>query len=189
MGINAFILKFWRLALAVMASLFVGVLFFLYSQNLLIVYFAFGKSKEEKILSREKKDIAIRKKITLSYWKDDIEKTEEHTMLLLQNKSDTLKHVIGSWLSLVHEERILERRVQVERVALSELEDIAYISFDQLLCSGSWPINKKWQLFAGLCKTVAGTELGVNSLQFLMQDNIMDDDHLDFTLPWSVVCI
>ena len=126
------------------------------------------------------------KSVTLYFWKDAVLKKEDVFLVWLSSKAEILQQLVGNWLTLVYEERILEKRVGVESVALSSSEQEMYLSFDQLPFVPKWSINKKIKLINGLQKTIDDAGLGIQKVVFLVRHEPMIDEHLDFSQPWRL---
>lgn len=163
-----------------------GTFFFLFKRDWLIVHWVPGYKRSDNVSYLLKKRIAPKKNIKFYFWKNEDLKNEESSFVLLSNKADNLKLVISTWLSFVYEERVLNKKVGIDSVALSVCEQIAYLSFDQGLLDREWSIRKKWHLLDGLCKTIVGSGQQISNLVFLVNHQSMIDDHLDFSQPWPV---
>ena len=163
-----------------------GSLFFLIQRNWLIIYWALGASEEGKTLMQPKKDIVLRKKVKLYCWKDELVFVENVTLIWFCDKADNIKHLVNYWLSFLYEERILDRRVNVESVGLSEFKQEVYLSFDQFPFNREWSIYKKWRLIEALNQTISHASMGIKSMVYLVAHQPMVDEHLDFSLAWPI---
>jgi hypothetical protein len=164
----------------------VGACFFLVRQNWLVVHWVPSYSRSEDAFGVLGKKTAPKKTVSLMFWKDGKLQKETASFLWLASKAEIVKLVLGNWLTLLYEERVLAKGVNIESVALSSSEQEVYISFDQLPFLREWSIQKKWQLLDGLSKTVCACGLGVRLLVFLVRHETMQDDQLDFSQPWPV---
>jgi len=163
----------------------IGIGLFLVRRNWMLIYWVPTYARSDDISGILNKKIALKKNINLFFYKDNSLKKEETSFVWLSSKAEILKLIIGNWLTLVYEERILEKRIRVESVALSSSEQEAYISFDQSLFLQEWPIHKKAQVLDGLCKTVDEAGLNIQNIMFLVDHEPLEDDHLDFSQPFS----
>jgi len=164
----------------------VGALFFLVKRKWLIVRWVPGYKRSDSVSYLLKKRISPKRKVNFYFWKNDDLKNEESSFVLLSSKAENLKLIVGNWLSFLYEERILDKKVGIESVALSVCGQIAYLSFDKNLLGREWSIEKKWRLLDGLSKTIDSSNFGVSKLLFLKGHQPMTDDHLDFYQPWVV---
>lgn len=163
-----------------------GITLFLVKRNWMIVHWVPSYRRSDDISGVLNKKIAPKKKINLYFFKGEALKKEEVSLVWLSSKAEILKLIIGNWLTLVYEERILAKRVRIESVALASFEQEAYVSFDQVPFLQESSIHKKMQLLNALRRTIDSSGLGIQSLVFLVRHEPMVDDHLDFSQPWPV---
>jgi len=168
------------------ACFFLGVTVLLVKRNWLIVHWVPSYARSDASVSVSNKHVVHRKKITMYYWKDDTLKQEEDSCIWGAGKAEDLKLLVGNWLLFLYEERILGKRVSLQSVALNASEQEAFLSFDHAPFSRDWSIHKKWQVLDGLCRTIKGLELEIQLVLFLVNHEIMSDDHLDFSQPWPI---
>lgn len=145
-----------------------------------------GYAKSKNASDRLRQKISPKKDIKCFYWKDDRLCSESVSCVLRSNKAESIKLIVSSWLSLLYEERVLEKIVEIESVALGSSEQMVYLSFDKNILKREWSIQKKWRVLSGLCKTIMESELGIQNIIFLVGHQSMVDDHLDFSRPWPV---
>jgi len=165
---------------------FLGVFLFFINRNWFIIHWVPGYNKSENITKILKKRLSKKKEISCFYWNDEKLKKHNFDVVLRDNGLENLRLVVGNWLSLLYEERVLEKSIHLNFSALSASEQEVYLSFDQGLFVREWSINKKWQLLDGLCKTISEADLGIHKIIFLVNYEPMRDDHLDFSQPWPV---
>jgi len=163
-----------------------GIGFFLLKRNWIILHWVPGYNLSEDVSGVLGKKIAPKRTVALYYWKEGSLKKELVSFVWLSSKAESLKLLVGNWLTFVYEERILGKKVGVDSVALSISEQEVYISFDQILFLREWSIHRKWQLLDSLCRTISASGLGIAKLIFLVGHESMVDDHLDFSQPWPV---
>lgn len=175
----------WYVFFAILLFCF-GVILFFVKRSWLIVYWVPTYSRSENASIQLRQKISPRKIITRWYWRDEQLRSEQTSFVLRTNTAENLRLVLGTWISLLYEERILERMVEVESVALEPLETLAYLSFDQHFLKREWSIRKKWQILDGLCRTIADSNFGIQNIVFLVGHQPMLDDHLDFSRPWPI---
>lgn len=174
--------------LSALSGLFflLGVGLFLVKRDWIILHWVPSYKRSEDISEALGKKVAPKKITPLFYWYEDKLKQSEESFVWLASKTERLRLLVGSWLTLLYEERILEKRVRIESVALSQTEQEGYLSFDQVPFLSEWPIYKKWRLLDGLCRTVEAAGLDMQTLIFLVRNEPMTDEHLDFSHPWPV---
>ena len=96
------------------------------------------------------------------------------------------KHLINNWLSFLHEERVINKKVVLEAVSLEQTDQRAYFSFDQTPLDREWSIFKKWNFIESMFKTIRGSDLNIKYVIFLVGHQSLEDDHLDFSQAWPV---
>ena len=63
---------------------------------------------------------------------------------------------------------------------------IAFISYNQAPFNEQDNTLTKLMIIEGLLKTLRQNNITINSIQFLTNHQPMQDDHLDFTIPWPI---
>jgi hypothetical protein len=124
-----------------------------------------------------------RRTVKLYAWKDDALCQENMRCIWGESAADNIKNLVGRWLAFVYEERIISKRVQIESAALDESGQSVVLSFDRPLCEREWSIYKKWQLVKSLLKTMKMTDAKIKDVLFLVKQEVMQDDHLEFSQP------
>lgn len=170
----------------VIGCFFLGLLTLLVKRHWLIVHWVPAYTRSDVSVSQSSKHIVHRKKIALYYWKEDGLKREVDSFVWRGDVAEDLKVIVGSWLSFLYEERVLPKRVGLESIALGKSKHELFLSFNHYPFVRSWSIRNKWQLLNGLCRTIVGLNLGVQTILFLVNHEQMQDDHLDFSQPWPV---
>ena len=127
-----------------------------------------------------------RKEVALYAWKDDKLFKEGVRCIWGRSADNNIKNLVGLWLAFIYEERIISKRVQLESVALDESGQSVFLSFDRPLCEREWAIYKKWNLVKSLLKTIKTADVQIQDVLFLVKQEVMPDDHLEFSKP--LVC-
>ncbi len=174
---------FWILLIS--ASCLTGVLFYLKQQGMLIVLWS--SRPAISTLSSLQKNIVIRKKVFLYFCKTT---TFEHASVEIlwaqDNHQENLNNLIGNWITQLQEEKIISRYVTLESVAYSSLSREGIISFSQSPLEPQWSIMQKWYCLESLGKTIKEAGIPITSLIFLVNNQPMEDDHLDISHPWPL---
>lgn len=184
--LHKFIQTYKYYLLLVSGCFFLGMMVFLFKRSWLIMHWVPGYARSDVSVSPVSKHIVHRKKLALYYWKDDQLKREVDSFVWRGDAYEDLKIMVGSWLSFLYEERVVRKRVSLESIALGASKQDLLVSFDHYPFEKDWSIRKKWQFLDGLCRTIAGVNLGVQSILFLVNHERLQDDHLDFSQPWPV---
>ena len=180
--LNRFLLSLFLLFFCV----FSGAIFFIIQRDFLIIYWPFDSQNRDKIIKKTKEHIVLRKKVMLYYPQDDKFFSEEKTIVWFDSKAENLKHLVNNWLSFLHEERVMDKKVYLETVLLSREDEQVFFSFDQVLVGKEWSIFKKWSVIESLFKTIRYAGLDVKNINFLTKNQQMEDDHIDFSQSWPI---
>lgn len=162
-------------------ALIAGFLFYCLYNNLIIVSFQFKKRPE--IIAEIN---AQKKSFKLIYWHKNKWNIEEKELLSSDNKAKTIDYLIKSWLSMLHDEHILIKDIDLQSIMLDKSGAEVYISFDHN------PLNKKNSTFEklmfieGLLKTIRTNKIALNKVYFLVNHKPLIDYHLDFSQPWPL---
>ncbi len=158
-----------------------GILFYsIYNE--LIIFHLPSKRGEQQITQGK----AYRKNIPLIYWKHDAFITEEKELLITLHTQRTLLDIMTSWLHLLEEERILQKRVSVQSIMLDASGSEASISFDRNPLGKEYSTYQKLMTLEGLLKTIKESSLPLTSVRLLVNYKTINDPHLDFSHPWPI---
>jgi len=157
--------------------------YFAYNQQWIIFHIP-KKSLEDS--ARVPGNQITKKRVTRNYWNNDAWNTEETELLWSDNKADTLMHLITSWLALLEEEKVMDKKVTLQSVVVSSSGVDAYISFDRNPFLKNQSTYSKLLWVEGLLKTVRENEVKVQNIHFLVHHQLLTDFHLDFSNPWPV---
>jgi hypothetical protein len=163
--------------------LFIGMLFFLIQRNWLVVKWV-GLWGQEKMTAERKKDIAARKKIDIFFWKDEKFQKETLSSVWFRNGAENIKHLINNWLVLLYEERVIQKSVRAETVALTDDGTSAIVSFEASFLGREWSTKKKSNTIESLFKTIRAGKSSIQKIIFLVKQHSMEDDQFDFSQPW-----
>jgi hypothetical protein len=181
-------LKEYRITIVISLCAFLfGLLLLVVRRHWIIIRWIPSSSIEasngEGFLAKHEK---TRKEVTLYAWKDDQLYKDRVRCIWGQVAENNIKNLVGNWLAFIYEERIISKRVQLESVALDELGQSVFLSFDRPLCERGWAIYKKWNIIKSLLKTIKMTNEKVQDVLFLVQQEVMQDDHLEFSQPLAL---
>ncbi len=169
----------------ILTTIITGTLFFLIQRKWLIIHWTFQPIQNSILLTS--KYGSKQQKIRVYFGKDDKFRHDDVTIIWnMENKHDTLKHLIDSWLSTLHDEKILNKKLKVETIALGSSEQEAYISLSQNIPWQEWSIIQKWLLVECLLKTIREAGLGIKFVNILVNNKPLEDAHLNFIQPWPI---
>jgi hypothetical protein len=161
-----------------------GAFFFFIQREWLIFRFNFGFIKSKELFNKQ--DLPLQQKVKMYYWKEDKLFFEEQTFVWFSDSSQTLKHLVNNWLSFLHQERLIDKGVSIENVLIDITKQRAYFSFDQTIFTHEFSIFDRCNLLECLSKTIKSSGINIKSIMFLVKNQIMDDDHIDFSESWPI---
>ena len=164
----------------------IGMFFFLIQRKILLIHWDFRKTEDLENIEKNNENITLHKKVNFYYWKDEKFCFEEFTFVWFSSDTENLRHLINNWISFLHEERILSRKISLDTVSLSQNNQQAYLSFDQFFLDREWSIFKKWCFIEGMFKTIKNSGSNIKLINFLVKHQQMEDDHLDFSQSWPI---
>lgn len=163
----------------------VGILFFLIQRKWLIVQWTFHAEPNEVTLA--KKETVLKKELTFYWLKKERVCLEKVTLIWRRDKNaDNIKQVVNTWLDYLKAEKNLDQSIAIESVVLSPSEQDAFLSFNQGFSWKEWSVYKKWMLIESLRQTLQSAGLPLKFMTFLVNQEPMLDDHLDFSHPLSI---
>ena len=161
-----------------------GTIFFLIQRNWLIIQFTYTQPPAAQ---QSAQAVTSKKNIRIFYWSKSGWHHEEASIVWNENNHEqALKQLIKQWLMTLAGEQLIPRNCALESVALSSSGSEAYVSFDRSFLLPEQSILKKWYVIEGLFKTIHYAGISLTSLMFLVHDQPMTDDHIEFSLPIPV---
>lgn len=126
-----------------------------------------------------------KKSCSLSYWHDNKWHTETSNVIWSDNRIENLSVLIGQWLTIMHEEKIIKKKVVLESVAESASFEL-FLSFDRSLINKESSTHEKLMVIESLLKTIRDNEPLIKNVRIMVQHQPLADYHLDFTNPWPI---
>ncbi|MFA6262881.1 MAG: hypothetical protein WCW33_04940 [Candidatus Babeliales bacterium] len=158
-----------------------GIIFFLIQRNWLIVQFTYTPSVASQQIQQ---NLTSKKAVKIFYWKKGSWRHEEASIVCdEQNPTQTLQQLVKQWLTTLSDEQLIPQNCAIESIALSSPGSEAYLSFDRSFLIPEQSIIKKWYIIEGLFKTLHHAGLTLTSMMFLVHDQPMVDDHIEFSQP------
>ena len=112
-----------------------------------------------------------------------LKKTE---LLWPSNPADAVRYLINSWLTLLDEEQVMNKKVAVQSVILTNSDKHALVSLDRTPFDNQLSTYAKWLWLEGLLKTIRKSGITISHLQLLVHHQELLDDHLDLWRPWPL---
>jgi hypothetical protein len=129
---------------------------------------------------------AHKKKVHLFYWYNNEWRTDVTQIILSGHITSNIQQLISRWLALIHEEKIIKKKVQIQAVLLNYDGQELFISLDRLPWNKEASTFEKWMIIEGMLKTIKATEASLKKVRFLVNHQLPHDPHLDFTNPWPL---
>ncbi|MBA3954628.1 hypothetical protein H0X48_04905 [Candidatus Dependentiae bacterium] len=165
--------------IASLGALGAGLLLYAFYNELILV-----KIPSKKVAASVS-DINVKKRnFHLIYWHANKWVTEDKELISSDTLSKTLTNVLTSWLNLLEEEHIIQKKAVVQSVMLDATQTEAYISFDRSFLPKEFSTYRKLLLIEGLLKTLRDNSLPITVCYFLVNHQPMHDQHLDFSQGW-----
>ena len=120
------------------------------------------------------------------YWHNGAWQTEHQELIWGSNTEKNCLYLINTWLTLLDEEGIMEKRVTLQTALLSPSGQEIYLSFDRSPFQPEDSTFAKWMWIEGLLKTLRENEVKLTNVQILVHHQPINDQHLDFTNPWPL---
>lgn len=161
-----------------------GLIFFALQYGFLVVHWP---TTDASVKGQFLDQIDSYKKITY-YFLTERGWREQQERLLWQSNNDpeNLKVLLNNWVGFLQDEGFLKRRCTLETVAFTEHGDHVYLVWDHPLLDQEWSIMQKWRLIESLCKTIKMACSTLQQVSFIVDEQLMSDAHLDFSVPWSL---
>lgn len=128
-----------------------------------------------------------RRCVTLYYWHHDKWMHETVDIIWSTQKDVSIKHLVDSWLTLMDEERLMEKKVSLQSVMLAPSDQEAYLSFDRNPFAAESSTYDKWMWVESLLKTLRDNGIKLQSVRFLVHHQDMYDYHVDFSKAWPLI--
>lgn len=167
---NYIVISFFALVLA--------LLLFAYQKEYIVFNFSPRSFNQEITIASHKKAIPF------FYWHQSAWHTEEILLIFSDNISANMQQLIGRWLQLIHEEKIVRKKIAVQASLLNFNQHELFLSFDRPPWNKESPSFEKWMIIEGLLKTIKNSEPSITHVRFLINHQPIQDIHLDFTNAW-----
>ncbi len=126
-----------------------------------------------------------KKTVKLYFWHNNKWQHETIQLIWGQDQSKNVEYVINSWLSLLDQDQIIDKKVVLQTALLSE-SNYAYLSFDRPLFGKEDTTHQKLLLLQSMFKTIKENGINLQGVHCLVQHQPMIDTHLDFSNPWPM---
>lgn len=163
-------------------ALSLGLLLVLYQKELIIL--RLPSYNKNDALNINKK--AIKKNITLWYWNNSKWNPEKVDSIWSTNELENIHILVSNWLTLMEEEKVIDKKVILQNVLPAINEAEAYISFDRTIFNEENSTFNKLMVIESLLKTLKENGVKAQKVKLFVQHQPMTDSHLDFSHPWPI---
>ena len=158
----------------------ISLLFFAYQESWIILIFP---HKQETIgLSTDTKPTEV----VLYFWKHDKWLSEKNSYIKSSDMAQNIQTIAHLYFRLLDDEEIIHNDTTVHSVVLHKNKQIAFVSCNQSPFHAQDSTIKKIMIIEGFLKTLKENKISIPFVQFLTNHQPLQDDHLDFTVPWPL---
>jgi hypothetical protein len=162
------------------AAFITGLLLFAYHKEYIIFNFHRKLNNESFQASVQKQTIPIH------FWHQNEWHSDQVSLLFSDDSTANMQQLVSRWVQLLNEEKIIKKKVALESVAITFDKQELIISFDKIPWNKEWNTYDKWMTVEGLLKTVKEVDRSIKKVRFLVNQQLLQDIHLDFTNPWPI---
>lgn len=157
-----------------------GLIFFAYMQEIIIIRRPLFSIDSASGAATDKKEIM------LSFWHNHTWHQEKKELLWYEDIGTNVQNLINNLLTLLEEEHITRTKVSVQSVLITPSGRTAYVSFDHAPWTQEEPTYIKWLLIESILKTVRDANEDLETIHFLINHALCEDQHLDFSKAWPI---
>lgn len=173
--------KTTKLITLVICCVCIGVLYYAWQQQWVIITFTTHVQNQSTTASSYAK-----KQATLYWWHLNRWATESVDMLWGSDESHNAQQLIQAVLTLTADEHIITKKVVVERVLIYHQTSQLLVFFDQSPFSKNMSIHTKLVFIESMLKTVRENGVKLSGIYFLVNNQPLNDQHLDFRQVWPI---
>lgn len=172
--------NYYYIAIVSLICTFFGFAYYIINNEWVIIKL---NNNKEKVFVKK----ACKSPFILYYWQNDQWHSESKELIdIKDNKAKTIEYLISSWLGLLDEEQILSKKVSLQSVMVDSTGQEVFISFDRSLFDKNSSIKQKWYLIESLLRTLRANISGIQKVYVLVHNQLINDDHLDFSQGWPI---
>lgn len=161
----------------------IGMLMYAFAKDLIIIR---SPSNNTNMLDYPSATPGNKKKVTLYFWQHEKWHSETTQLVHAENMVDTIAYLLSSWLTLLEENEITQKKIAIQSVLLSPSGTDAYVSFDRNPFDKEATTHEKLMWIEGLLKTLRENGFKLQGVRFLVQHQPLQDYHLDFCKRWPI---
>jgi hypothetical protein len=175
-------MRFTSLLILSSSALLCGFILYGYRQGWIII--KYPKATSLVIQSPQKR---YKKTVSLYFWHNEKWHKEMTTLLWSEiDESNNLYLLINAWLTLIGDEKIIEKQIDLQSAILSPSGTTLYLSFTANPLPENSSTYNCWMLLEGLLKTIREHTSHIQEVCFLVNHQAMSNAQLDFKNPWPI---
>lgn len=168
------------LALSILSAL-CGAVYVAYMYDIIMIRLP-GSTQE---LDKQQHCSIIKKNVKLYGWRHDKWHHESVELIWSEDMVDTLSRLIPAWLTMLEEEKMDQKKISLQSITISP-HGQAYLSLDRNPFTKEASTFEKLMWVESLLKTIRDNGINLQSIQFLVHHQPLQDYHLDFSNPWPL---
>ncbi|HJM68611.1 MAG TPA: hypothetical protein QGF02_01575 [Candidatus Babeliales bacterium] len=161
------------------------VLFFFYAylNELFVLYIP---SRNNYLSSTEKAFKITKKRITLYFYDGHGIRNEKNEILWSNDMVENINYIMQQLLVLFYEEKVTRDKISLQSALISPSGKDLYLSFNKTLLNPESSIHTKMTIIETILNTLREAQDNNMNVHFLVNNQPMIDDHLDFEQPWPM---
>lgn len=161
-------------------ALLSGFAYYIFNNEWIVI--KYNNTQGNVVFQKSKK-----RNYVLWYWHNDKWNFEAKELVDLEaNKAKTVEYLVSSWLGLLDEEQVVDKKVSIQSVMLDSTQQEVFISLDRNPFLVNSSIFAKWYWVEGLVKTLRINIPNLQKVYVLVHHQVLDDLHLDFSQGWPI---
>lgn len=179
-------MKYYQFCMIILCCFIAG--FFLYAYQNEYIIINFQKKQNGAVHDNEQLDpnvVYAEQKIKIYFYKHEKWHKEETQLLWSSDITTNIIALINAWIAVVEEEKIIDSDIQLLSAIICENKELL-LSFNKNIFFDQASTFAKLMVIHALLKTLQESKLPIQSIKFLVQHQILTDDHLNFTISWPI---
>lgn len=158
----------------------IGILLFTWHKEIIILNLGHTLSKQETVKASQKKNVQF------FYWLNDEMHSEKIQLIFSDTSAINMQQLVSRWLQLIYEEKTIRKKVLLQTATLSFDQQELIVSFDRVPWNKENNTFDKWMAIESLLKTIKQADPTIKKVRFLINQQPINDIHLDFINPWPI---
>lgn len=162
------------------ATFLLSLLLFAYHKEYIIFNFHRKIKNESRVNSSQKQNIV------LHFWQQNEWHTEHASLLFSDNAISNIQQLVSRWAQLLNEEKIIKKKIGLQSATITFDKQELIVSFDRIPWNKELSTFDKWMTIEGFLKTIKTIDSSIKKVRFLVNQQSLQDPHLDFTNAWPI---